>query len=77
MRDKGNHFPDVESKRNTTTVQQKSGRVRERETPEIDLEAIRGGSVIGMGLLLCWAPSLALHKLTHAQTQNFGVWGAD
>lgn len=68
MRDKGSHFPDVESKRNTTTVQQKSGRVRERETPKIDLEAIRAGSVIGTGLLLCLAPSLCpaqAHRRTH------------
>lgn len=70
MRDKGSHFPDVESKRNTTTVQQKSRRVREREIPKIDLEAIREGGEVGKGgLLLCLAVSLC-----HAHA-DAGFWG--
>lgn len=75
MRDKGSHFPDVESKRNTTTVQQKSQRVREREIPKIDLEAIREGSVIGAGaaaLLGCFPLPCTS---THTHTQILGGLG--
>lgn len=77
MRDKGSHFPDVESKRNTTTVQQKSWRVREREIPKIDLEAIREGSMIGTGaaaLLGCFPLPCTS---THTHTQVLGDLGTD
>lgn len=39
----------LSQKRNTTTVQQKSLRVREREIQKIDLQAIREGNAIRMG----------------------------
>lgn len=63
------HFPDVESKRNTTTVQQKSLRVRERERfKRLIFKQLEKGMRLERGLLLSFAVVLShtgAHKRTH------------
>lgn len=78
MRDKGSHFPDVESKRNTTTVQRKNhgGLGRERFQRLISRQLEKGCDRNG-GCCSAWLFPFALHEHTHAHTENFGVWVPD
>lgn len=74
---KGAIFLMLSQKRNTTTVQQKSLRVREREKEiqKIDLQAIREGNEIRTGaaaLLCCYSfPCISTQAQTHTHTQSF------
>lgn len=70
----------LSQKRNTTTVQQKSLRVREREIQKIDLQAIREGNAIRTGaaaLLCCFSfpyTSTEAHTCTHRDFRSFRHW---